>query len=52
MPASVGESVSGSGEDEANVSIQSVKERALHLNKMSSDAELQQSRAPQRKKVH
>ncbi|KAK7505250.1 hypothetical protein BaRGS_00003412 [Batillaria attramentaria] len=48
---SAGDPVSGPAEEEGNVSVLSVRERAQHLNKISSETDIQQARAPARKKV-
>ncbi|KAL8570104.1 hypothetical protein ACOMHN_033783 [Nucella lapillus] len=46
LSSSAAEGVSGSGEEEGNVSALSIKERVLHLNKISSETDILQARAP------
>lgn len=47
--ASQGSSSALSGEDEGNVSVLSIKERVQHLNKISSESDIQQAKTPPRK---
>jgi len=48
--SSAAETVSGSGEEDGNMSVLSIKERVQHLNRMSSESDVQQTRTPRVKK--